>query len=185
MLISSVFDARPDEWERQLEGMLQFLRRYGERRLTAEGFVRLAALVPGDLALPGTSLLTVSVRGQFGRQLAGVSFVQDYGRGACLVAVHPLYRGRNLGAALLSSQLRRLGRLECKVACDNTASLKACFLAGMTAVGLQKGPKGRPVLRFISTGDAGSARLPQQADSAAPTPFQYKQEGDRLCENPY
>ncbi|QSF46641.1 GNAT family N-acetyltransferase [Paenibacillus tianjinensis] len=171
MQISSIYDTSPGQWNSKLGGLLAFLREYGEQRLTLRGCRQLCRLTPDQLAEPGVSLLVATVRGQSGRQLAGVSFVSGYGKEACLVAVHPLYRNRHTGTALLSAQLQRLGRLECQVACDNPASLKMCFNSGLAAVGLTSGPTGKPTLLLRSLKDSSSAAtLPQ--------------EGELLCQNP-
>lgn len=172
MQISSIYDSEPGRWASRLAGLLEFLREYGEQRITLRGCRVLAALTPEQLALPGISLLVATVRGQNGRQLAGVSFVSGYGKEACLVAVHPLYRNRHAGTALLTEQLRRLGRLECSVASDNAASLKMCFNSGLAAVGLTTGPTGKPtlLLRAPLTPVSHKANLPQ--------------EGELLCQSP-
>lgn len=171
MQISSIYDSSPGQWNSRLAGLLEFLREYGEQRITLRACRMLARLTPEQLAEPGVSLLVATVRGQSGRQLAGVSFVSGYGKEACLVAVHPLYRNRHTGTALLSGQLERLGRLECNVATDNTASLKMCFNSGLAAVALKSGPTGKPTLLL---------RSPESRDSVEI----YPQEGELLCQNP-
>jgi GNAT superfamily N-acetyltransferase len=171
MQISSIYDCNPEQWNGKLSGLLEFLREHGERRITLRGCRVLARLTPEQLGLPGTSLLVATVRGQNGRQLAGVSFVSGFGEEACLVAVHPLYRSRHIGTALLTKQLERLGRLTCSVAADNTSSLKMCFNTGLAAVGLTTGPTGKPTLLMTSLQRAGSPTI-------------LPQEGDFLCQNP-
>jgi GNAT superfamily N-acetyltransferase len=170
MQISSIYDSDPGQWNSKLAGLLEFLRDHGEKRITLRACRQLARLTPEQLAVPGVSLLVATVRGQNGRQLAGVSFVSGYGEEACLVAVHPLYRGRHTGTALLSAQLQRLGRLECQVACDNPASLKMCFNSGLAAVALTNGPTGKPTLLLRPLTGSSAAILPQ--------------EGELLCQNP-
>ncbi|AIQ40462.1 GNAT family N-acetyltransferase [Paenibacillus sp. FSL R7-0297] len=171
MQISSLYDSNPVQWNSRLAGLLEFLREYGEQRITLRGCRQLARLTPEQLALPGVSLLVATVRGQNGRQLAGVSFVSGYGKEACVVAVHPLYRKRHTGTALLTAQLERLGQLECHVACDNPASLKMCFNSGLAAVDLVNGPTGKPTLLLRSSRTAaGPTILPQ--------------EGELLCQSP-
>ncbi|MFD1908306.1 hypothetical protein ACFTAO_12265 [Paenibacillus rhizoplanae] len=119
----------------------------------------------------GVSLLVATLRGQNGRQLAGVSFVSGFGKEACVVAVHPLYRNKHTGTALLTAQLERLGQLECHVACDNAASLKMCFNSGLAAVDLINGPTGKPTLLL---------RSPLSAVDPATLP----QGGELLCQSP-
>lgn len=172
MQISSIYDSNPRQWNARLAGLLDFLREYGEQRITLRGCRVLARLTPEQLAKPGVSLLIATVRGQTGRQLAGVSFVSGYGKEACLVAVHPLYRNKHTGTALLSAQLRRLGSLECSVASDNIPSLKMCFNSGLAAVGLITGPTGKPTLQM---------RSPQAVSSTTIS----SQEGELLCQSPY
>ncbi|WP_151735466.1 N-acetyltransferase [Paenibacillus tengchongensis] len=170
MQISSVYDCGPEQWKQKLSGLLEFLKEHGEQRLTLRGCRVLARLTPEQLGSPGVSLLVATVRGQNGRQLAGVSFVSGYGKDACLVAVHPLYRNRRTGTALLSAQLRRLGRLECQVACDNPASLKMCFNSGLAAVDLLTGKTGKPTLLLRPLPQEGAADILSQG-------------GDPLCRN--
>ncbi|WP_216857534.1 N-acetyltransferase [Paenibacillus tritici] len=171
MQISSLYDSDPVQWKSRLAGLLEFLRDYGEQRITLRGCRQLARLTPDQLALPGASLLVATVRGENGRQLAGVSFVSGFGKEACIVAVHPLYRNRHTGTVLLTAQLEQLGHLECQVACDNTASLKMCFNSGLAAVDLLTGPTGKPTLLLRS-----------HAASAAPPIL--PQEGELLCQSP-
>lgn len=171
MQISSIYDSNPRQWKLRLTGLLEFLREYGDQRITLRACRQLTRLTPEQLAVPGVSLLIATVRGQSGRQLAGVSFVSGYGKEACLVAVHPLYRGRHTGTALMSAQLQRLGRLECQVACDNPASLKMCFNSGLAAVALTSGPTGKPTLLLRSLINSSSAAI-------------LPQEGELLCQNP-
>ncbi|MFF2018524.1 N-acetyltransferase [Paenibacillus sp. NPDC058177] len=171
MQISSIYDTSPAQWTARLDGLLHFIRQHGDRRITLQGYRALAALTPEQLALPGVSLLIATVRGQHGRQLAGLSFVSGFGKEACLVAVHPLYRGKHTGSSLLTAQLQRLGRLECSVASDNTPSLKMCFRAGLAAVALTTGPTGKPTLELRSPEHTGSTTISTQ-------------EGELLCRNP-
>ncbi|MEC0171407.1 N-acetyltransferase [Paenibacillus graminis] len=172
MQISSLFDSNPERWKIRLAGLLEFLREYGEKRITLRGCRVLARLTPEQLSQPGVSLLVATVRGQNGRQLAGVSLVSGFGKEACLVAVHPLYRNRHTGTALLTAQLERLGTLECTVASDNAASLKMCFNTGLVAVALNEGPTGKPTLLL---------RSPLHPASL---PANLLQGGELLCQNP-
>lgn len=170
MQISSLYDSNPLQWESRRSGLLAFLREYGDHRITLRGCRRLARLTPDQLALPGTSLLAATVRGQTGRQLAGVSFVSGFGKEACVVAVHPLYRNRHTGTGLLTAQLERLGQLECQVACDNPASLKMCFNSGLAAVDLLTGPTGKPTLLLRSAAAGGPAILPEEGEFMCQSP---------------
>ncbi|BCG58464.1 GNAT family N-acetyltransferase [Paenibacillus sp. URB8-2] len=150
MRISSIYAAGPAQWSRQRDALLAFLRRHADKRITPEGWMTLADLTPERLSAPGSSLLTATIRDQLGSQLAALSFVTDYGKETCVIAVHTLYRGKGIGASLLRAQLERLGKLECRVASDNAASLKMCFNAGLAAVGLTRSPSGAAVLHLRS-----------------------------------
>lgn len=55
MQISSLYDSNPVQWESRRNGLLEFLREYGEQRITLRGCRRLARLTPDQLALPGVS----------------------------------------------------------------------------------------------------------------------------------
>ncbi|AIQ34826.1 hypothetical protein R50345_09505 [Paenibacillus sp. FSL R5-0345] len=171
MQISSIYDTDAKKWKSRLTGLLEFIREHGERRITNQACKVLAKLTPDQLSEPGVSLLVATVRGQNGRQIAGVSFVSGFGEEACLVTVHPLYRNKHTGTALMTAQLKRLGRLECSVASDNTASLKMCFNVGLAAVALTSGPTGKPTLLI---------RSPQNTVSTTISP----QEGELLCQSP-
>ncbi|AWV32772.1 GNAT family N-acetyltransferase [Paenibacillus sp. FSL R7-0048] len=171
MQISSIYDTNAKQWKSRLAGLLEFIRAHGEKRITNQACKVLARLTPDQLSEPGISLLVATVRGQNGRQLAGVSFVSGFGAEACLVAVHPFYRNRHTGTALMAAQLKRLGHLQCSVACDNTASLKMCFNIGLAADTLTTGPTGKPTLLLRSPHHTGSTTISPQ-------------EGELLCQSP-
>ena len=184
MQISSLYDAEPGSWNRQLSSLIQFVRQYGDRRITSDSYRRLARLTPDQLSLPGVSLLVATVRGQNGRQLSGISFVSGYGKESCLVAVHPYHRNKHTGTALVTAQLQRLGSLECYVACDNAASLTMCFNAGLVAVSLTKGPTGKPTLLLRSPQGTGCTPMLPAEDAAQIDVPITTQEGELLCRNP-
>lgn len=173
MEISCLSLAGPEEWPHARHQCGEFFRRYSSKRLTREGYQRLASLSYDELLQPGTSIVAATVRGDIGRIPVGICFAADYGESACMIAVHPLYRNRQIGSSLIRSQLSRFGRLRCKVAADHTASLQMCFHAGMQAIALEQGPTGKPTLIM-----SGILPLHQSfnADSI--------QEGEPLCRNP-
>lgn len=171
MQISSIYDTDTRQWKSRLSGLLKFIREHGELRITNHACKILSQLTPDQLSKPGVSLLVATVRGQNRRELAGVSFVSGFGEEACLVAVHPLYRNRHIGTALMAAQLKRLGRMECSVASDNTASLKMCFNVGLAAVALTSGPTGKPTLLIRSPHNPGNTNISPQ-------------EGELLCQSP-
>ncbi|AHV96630.1 GNAT family N-acetyltransferase [Paenibacillus sabinae] len=150
MRISSVYAAGSIQWSRQQGALLAFLRRHAGQRIPTECLQTLADLTPGRLSAPGTSLLTATLRDQLGTQLAALSLVTDYGKEACVIAVHPLYRNKGIGASLMREQVKRLGTLECRVTPDHASGLKMCFNAGLAAVALTRSASGAPVLRLRS-----------------------------------
>lgn len=136
----------PNEWSRQHARVLRFLFEYGGKQAMREDYLQLARADGPDLQQPGNSLLLATVRGEAGPTLIGASFVADYGRDAFLIAVHPLYRRKGIGSALLSSQLERLGKIETRVGLNQISLLNLCFKAGLTASSLSKEPTGRILL---------------------------------------
>ncbi|MGG6313055.1 N-acetyltransferase family protein [Paenibacillus macerans] len=156
-------------WERQHGEALAFAQKYGAGRISPAAFRALLKLSPRDLSQPGSSLLLARIHAEDGERLAAVCCVTDYGRGLCLVVVHPLYRGRGLGSRLLSEQLALLGRLSCRVALGHVSSLQMCFRAGLYASGLIHAPGGKPVLLLEK-----SLASPESEESAA----HFSKEGD-------
>ncbi|WP_052703015.1 GNAT family N-acetyltransferase [Paenibacillus beijingensis] len=140
------------EWMVLRTQLLGELERWSEGRLTEAGMEMLASARLAELTpVPGEPAPAAAIAAAFvGGRLAGAAFARDAGETACIVAVHPKVRGRGLGSLLLERLQRNWGRLQCKVAADNTASLKMCFRAGMTAVALTEGPTGKPTLLFKS-----------------------------------
>ncbi|WP_374725897.1 GNAT family N-acetyltransferase [Paenibacillus sp. P22] len=87
---------------------------------------------------------------------------------ACLVAVAPPLRGRGAGSLLLKRLQERWGHLSCRVAADNTASMKMCFRAGFAATSLQDGPTGKATLIFQSGASPAAAAEAAAALAADP-----------------
>ncbi|MCM3702990.1 GNAT family N-acetyltransferase [Paenibacillus macerans] len=163
-------------WNQQHGDVLAFVRRYGAGRIPPAAFRALMKLSPGELGFPGSSLLVARIQADDGSRIAGVSCVTDYGRGLCLVVVHPLYRGRGLGSRLLAEQLSILRQLSCLVACDQISSLQMCFRAGFYARRLVKIHGGKPQLLLENS-------LSRTASGGAAAHF--NEEGDSLCLNPF
>lgn len=149
-------------WELQHGEMLAFVQKYGAGRISSAAFRALLRLAPSDLDRPGCSLLVARIRTEDGERLAGVCCTVDYGRKLCVVVVHPLYRGRGIGARLLQAQLARLKQLSCRVALSQVPSLRMCFRAGLWASGLIRDPSGKALL-LLETRPA----LPEHGEPAS------------------
>ncbi|AOK92078.1 GNAT family N-acetyltransferase [Paenibacillus sp. SEL1] len=166
--ISDVQQLPARSWLLRRRQLLFLARSSGGMRITRNALRQLAVLTPEQLNTPGSSLLCAYVRTEKGLRIAGFSLALNYGKDACIVIVRPLYRGRRLGARLLSAQLKQLRRLTCSVAADNMASLKTCFRAGLVAHEMTTGPTGKPTLIF-------HGELSQDKQTA--------EEGGMLCQN--
>ncbi|OAB43239.1 hypothetical protein [Paenibacillus glacialis] len=148
MQISSFDTLSKPEWQKQHDQSILFVKKYSGKRITTEGFRHFVELTYTDLLRSDVSFLIATVRGDRGPALAGVSFISGHGEDACLIVVHPFYRGRHVGTSLMSSQLTKLGEISCNVALDNIQSLQMCFNAGLTAGSLHIGPTGKPCLKL-------------------------------------
>ncbi|MBW4840250.1 MAG: GNAT family N-acetyltransferase [Paenibacillaceae bacterium] len=137
-------------WALQHGEILAFVRKYGSGHVSSAVLRGLLRLTPSDLNRPGCSLLVARIRAEDGERLAGVACAMDYGRTLCVVVVHPLYRGRGIGARLLQAQLTRLGQLSCRVALSQVPGLHMCFRAGLYASGLTRDPHGKALLLLES-----------------------------------
>ncbi|MFK4304497.1 MULTISPECIES: GNAT family N-acetyltransferase [unclassified Paenibacillus] len=166
--ISDVQHLPSRSWLLRRRQLLFLARSSGGMRITRNALRQLAVLTPEQLKSPGSSLLCAYLRTEQGLRIAGFCLALNYGEDACIVIVRPLYRGRRLGARLLSAQLKQLRRLTCSVAADNMASLKTCFRAGLVAHDMTTGPTGKPTLIF-------RGELSEDEQTA--------EEGGMLCQN--
>ncbi|WP_068619928.1 GNAT family N-acetyltransferase [Paenibacillus tuaregi] len=146
MDISKVIPDSALAWSRLHSSLLAFTRKYGAGRITQEAYRKLQKLTPAAMRLPGCAVFIATVCTEDGPRLAGLSLVTAYGDDTSIVVVHPLYRGRQIGARLLKAQLAEMGRIRCRVALDNVPSLKMCFNAGLKAGQMIQGPTGKPTL---------------------------------------
>lgn len=131
--------------DRYRNRLLQFIRLYGENRVTHKAlrwFRNLSTDRSGD---EGT--LICAALDEKGRIL-GVVVVGHYGLEESFVVVKPSSRAQGVGQALVRQTVQRLGRLYGRVAVDNPASLKMCFNVGMIAFDLFTGVTGKPTLWF-------------------------------------
>lgn len=158
-------------WEIKHAEMLAFVHRYAGKSISAGMYRALMKLSGREMLLPGSSLLLAILQTEDGPRIAGLSCVTNYGRGICLVVVHPLYRGRGLGSGLLNRQHAVLGDLTCRVAPGNLSSLQMCFRAGFSASRLVKSPSGRAELLLEKTHGCSPDSAPvSEYDFANPFP---------------
>lgn len=134
----------PERWDAIKDKLIAFAGKYGQKRLTASGIALLRKLDPAKHPEAG-----IAVAIEDG-ELAGFAFILENGEKACLIVVRDDLRGRGIGCALLRALQTRFGRIVCHVAADNPSSMQMCFRAGLTAVSLERGPTGKPTLRFES-----------------------------------
>ncbi len=126
----------PAQWSRHRDRLIRLIKSWGSGRLTGAGLAALEALQPADLeprqlagsrSAPAAAIAVVTTEDG---KTAGAAFAREAGLEACLVAVAPPLRGRGAGSLLLKALQERWGHLSCRVAADNTASMKMCFRAG-------------------------------------------------------
>ncbi len=113
--ISDVQHLPSRSWLLRRRQLLFLARSSGGMRITRNALRQLTVLTPEQLKSPGSSLLCAYLRTEQGLRIAGFCLALNYGEDACIVIVRPLYRGRRLGARLLSAQLKQLRRLTCSV----------------------------------------------------------------------
>lgn len=127
--------------ERHRSTLLTFLRRYGNQRITHKALQWLKHLQLNKQQ-PGTFVAVCFSN----KKLIGVMAIGNYGLDEAIIAVHPDYRRRGVGEALLNFSLKHTHKIYTRVACDNFPSLKLCFACGMQAFQVFIGPTGKPTL---------------------------------------
>ncbi|EFM10212.1 GCN5-related N-acetyltransferase [Paenibacillus curdlanolyticus YK9] len=141
---------KPSQWPNWRDRLIAFAKRHGDRRITAAG-LRAMLLAEATGACAPSSVAVVIAHDQ-GR-LLGFAFAVNAGETACLVVVRPDARGGGIGRRLIEALANRCGgRLCCKIAADNPASMQLFFHAGLKAVSVETGPTGKPTLRFETDG---------------------------------
>ncbi|KPC73823.1 hypothetical protein ADL26_12240 [Thermoactinomyces vulgaris] len=131
----------PRQLAANLPAVLNFMKRYGDGRITHRALRWLKQL--NTAAQSEGTLIAVALHQ---RKLSGVIAIGHYGLQEAIIAVHPDFRKQGVGESLVRHTLDRIGKLYTRVACDNTASLKLCFRCGLVAFDLFKGPTGKPTL---------------------------------------
>ncbi|MGU3472255.1 GNAT family N-acetyltransferase [Paenibacillus sp. D51F] len=170
----------PAQWSCHRDRLIRLIKSWGSGRLTGAGLAALEALQPADLeprqlggsrSAPAAAIAVVTTEDG---KTAGAAFAREAGLEACLVAVAPPLRGRGAGSLLLKALQERWGHLSCRVAADNTASMKMCFRAGLAATSLQDGPTGKATLLFqsaawpVAAAEAAAAHAADPPSAARP-----------------
>lgn len=139
----------PGKWISEQKKFIRFAVHFGDKRLTAATIQALRKL---DCSLlgegPDGTYGAVAVVAKHGSRIVGFGYAEGGGEQGCMFVVHPEARSLGIGSAIVQAMIKRLGKLTCNVAADNTASMALCFRLGMTAVSMHKGPTGKPTLRF-------------------------------------
>ncbi|BCU81019.1 hypothetical protein JIR001_08020 [Polycladomyces abyssicola] len=137
----------PRQLSRHRLKILSFFRKYGEKRITHKA-LRWLQQLSGEQYPEGT-LVSIAFEN---KQAIGIIVFGRYGLDESMIAVHPAFRKKGIGEALLGHAIDDLGKVYTRVACDNTPSLKLCFSSGLVAFRLFLGPTGKPTL-WLAGGD--------------------------------
>lgn len=127
-------------WFKRRTRFIQFIIRYGDRRITHKAIRWLRRLK--HIEAPGHLIAYV----QDGNRMVGFTAIGDYGQKEAIIVVHPQYRKQRVGEQLLRYTLQELPKVYTRVACDNIPSLRLCFSCGLVAYRLIKGPTQKPTL---------------------------------------
>jgi GNAT superfamily N-acetyltransferase len=127
--------------ERHRSTLIAFLRRHGDQRITHKAIQWLKRLQL-NRQKPGTFVAVCFSD----KKLIGLTAIGNYGLEEAVIAVHPQYRKRGVGEALLKFSLKHTPKIYTRVACDNLPSLKLCFACGLQAFQVFIGPTGKPTL---------------------------------------
>jgi GNAT superfamily N-acetyltransferase len=131
-----------EEFHRVKPIIIQFIRKYGNDRITYHAIRWFSKLEPKDIL--EATLIAVALDNQ--KKVTGVIVFGNYGIDESFITVHPEYRQQKIGEILLNYSLKYLSKVYTRVACDNTPSLKLCFNCDLVAFCLIKGPTGKPTL---------------------------------------
>ncbi|SFI83139.1 GNAT family N-acetyltransferase [Thermoflavimicrobium dichotomicum] len=132
---------KKQDLERLRPALLRLIRFAGDGRITHRAIRWLNRLQLTD-DKPGT-VIAISFDQ---KKCTGLIAFGHYGLEESFIVVHPQYRKRGVGEALVKFVLSHLDKVYTRVACDNIPSLKLCFACGLTAFQLTKGPTGKPTL---------------------------------------
>lgn len=137
-------------WNKQRAKILNFITRYGDRRITLATLHSLRALTneqlqpgPASNVVPA-SIITISEQGK----LMGVGYAIADGSGHCLIVVREDLRNQGIGSRIMQELIDSSEHFSCHVAIDNISSLALCFKNGLHAVMIFTGPTGKATLKF-------------------------------------
>jgi GNAT superfamily N-acetyltransferase len=136
------------EIEKRRQIFIQFIKKFGDGRITHRAIRWFRQLDENQFQQPGTLIAIATDQ----NRLAGIILFADYGKQEAFIVVHPQYRQKGIGEKLVSFSLTLLPKIYTKVAYDNIPSLKLCFACGLKAFRLFKGPTGKPTF-WLGAGD--------------------------------
>lgn len=132
---------RPEEWKQARPKVINFVRRYGDRRITQQGLDWLKRISEAEFKEPGTGVWVALEN----RRLVGLAALSHYGIKESLIVVHPQIRNRSVAKNIVETIVHTLGKIYGRVAYDNHASLGMCLSSGMVVFARAKdGPTGKP-----------------------------------------
>lgn len=136
-----IYSLTPAEIEKHRSVITQFMKRYGDGRVTHKA-LRWFNQLQADTLPPGTYVAAALKN----KKIVGIIVFGEYGIQEAFIAVHPHYRKQGVGETLLMSAVQTLEKVYTRVACDNLPSLRLCFHCGLVAFKLTRGPTGKPTL---------------------------------------
>lgn len=130
--------------------LIKFITKYGDGHITKKAISWLKKTPFSELDLRNGDLIHVIFDNR--KRLLGVIAIKHFGLDESVIVIHPNARKKGVGYDLTTGVLEDINRCYVKVANDNIPSLKLCFLCGMRAFELVKGPTGKPTL-VLGLGD--------------------------------
>ncbi|MCS1351635.1 N-acetyltransferase [Mechercharimyces sp. CAU 1602] len=147
-----------EQFQRMCPYLIHFFKNQGEKRITYQSLRWLH-----NQQNTGYELGTIATVALAQKRLAGALVLGRYGIEESLLAVHSTYRNQEIAETLLLQAKEELGKLYGRIECDNSASLKACFNAGLMAFRLIQGTTGKPTL-WLAGGDWSEEELDHYLD---------------------
>lgn len=147
--------------------LLEFVHRYGDKRITLKGIRWLTNLSDSEFKQDGNYIVAATDN----EQLIGLLAVSKFGMDHSFIAVHSDYRRHGIAKLLLNEVLSRMDKFYARVAYDNIPSLNTCFSMGMVAIKIEKGPTGKPTF-LMGWGNWGINSVDKR--EAKPRKWKYK-----------